>query len=129
MKEERLMILKMVEDGKISADDAVKLMNSLNSTDGLKECDVEEKLRRVARNMDSFTKDLRDKISSMAKDVEPKFRSTTKAVIEKTSEVVDEFAKNLKDAVKSFDSYQEEDEEKKESDNFSDEDDDSPREN
>lgn len=99
MKEERLMILKMVEEGKVSADEAVKLLNAVNGTKNDKYFDFEDKVNKAAKSMDEFAKDVKVKLTGVAKEVEPKVRKTTQAVIEKTGEVVDEFSKFLRETI------------------------------
>lgn len=93
MKDERIMILKMIEDGKISADDGVKLIKALHNVEG------SETVKKVVKNIDGFAKDMKDKITEMAKDAEPKVKHATKVVVEKTGVVVDELGKNLKEII------------------------------
>lgn len=100
MQEERMAILKMVEEGKISPNDAVKLMYALNSERPKRDFCIEEKFNKASQAMDEFAKDVREKMSSVAKEVEPKFKKTTHTIIEKTSEIVDELAQALREAVK-----------------------------
>ncbi len=63
MKEEKMAILKMVEDGKITADDAVKLMSAMNS--GSAFSDVKEKLSSLTKDAKPVVK----KAANMAKTV------------------------------------------------------------
>lgn len=49
MKEERLMILKMVQEGKITADEAVKLLGAISTTDS--KSDTINKVRDKAVDM------------------------------------------------------------------------------
>lgn len=98
MKEERLTILKMVEEGKISADDAVKLMNSLSGA-GSKKCDIEDKFNKAGQNFDSFAKDIKSKVETFAKDAEPKMKHTAQSILARTSEVMEELGKGLREFV------------------------------
>lgn len=86
-QQERIMVLKMVEEGKINVDEAVKLIKAMSNGS-----DTGEKIKKAA-------KDMKGKISEMAKDAEPKVKKVTKVVVSKTGEVVDELGKNIKDII------------------------------
>lgn len=97
MKEERLMILKMIEDGKINADDGVKLLNALNGEgQNFKKAELEEKLSKAAKTVDAFAKDVKVKVEAFAKDAEPKVKEASQVVLEKTAVAFDELGKALK---------------------------------
>lgn len=109
MKKERLRILDLLEQGKITADEASKLLEALKSPtvdfDDMESdfaTDVEEKLNRFSRTMDSFAKDFGDKMSGTFKDVEPKVKNVTKHVISKTAAIMDEISKSLNESLKSM---------------------------
>lgn len=108
MKEERMAILKMVEDGKISPNDAVKLMYALNNERPKRDFCLEEKFNKASQAMDEFAKDVKEKVNTVAKEVEPKFKKTTHTIIEKTSQIVDELAQTLREAVNNVDDYTDE---------------------
>ncbi len=95
MKEERMAILKMVEEGKISTDDAVKLLDSIAAQK--KSSGFDEKINKAARSMDCFAKEVKEKVSEAAKDFEPKVKNTAKIIVEKTTAFVDELSQALKD--------------------------------
>ena len=86
-QQERIMVLKMVEEGKITVDEAVKLIKAMGNCS-----DTGEKIKKAA-------KDMKGKISEMAKEAEPKVKMATKTVVSKTGEVVDELSKNIKDII------------------------------
>lgn len=79
MKDERMLILKMVESGKVSVDDAVKLLNAINNAG------------KTGDMMDSVKK----KVSSFAKTAEPKVR----AVAEKGMEIGSGIKKKVEDKI------------------------------
>jgi polyhydroxyalkanoate synthesis regulator phasin len=84
MKDERMMILQMVSDGKISTDDGVKLLKALN-----KSADTEEKVAKAA-------KQFKDKVSDIAKDAEPKVKKVAHNLKVKSGEVADEIGERIK---------------------------------
>jgi len=116
MKEERLMILNLLNEGKISADEAAKLLDALGNASGperrnkkfyhehfdFEERDMEEKLKKFSQAVDSFSKDFGGKVSGTFKELEPKFRKTAKVVMEKTAAVVDDLAKTLNESVRNM---------------------------
>lgn len=107
MKEERMKILKMVEDGKISVDDATKLLESLKETypfEMYEESEFNEKVKQFAKNAENFARDIGDKMGSFAKDMEPKVKKATGFVVGKTAAVVDEISKNLNEFLKNMNS-------------------------
>jgi len=103
MKEERLQILKMVEDGKISVEDAEKLLQAIRP-DNWKEAgpSFDERVKEFSQNAESFAKDLGAKTSALYKGVEPKIKKATKVVVEKTAYIVDELSKSLNETLKNM---------------------------
>ena len=114
LKEERLKILELLEQGKITSDDATRLLGALKV--GSPAADVEEVFGKLFKSLDGFAKGVTDKVSEIRKDVEPKVKEVTKKTIEKTVTVVDDLSKTLNDTIKSMD-----DEESKEKYDCSDE--------
>lgn len=103
MKKERLKVLEMVEEGKISVDEATKLLETLKAGADFEwgaadYDDAEERLNQFSKNVDAFAKDFSDKFSSAFKEVEPKLKSATKVVIEKTVSMIDEVSRSLHEA-------------------------------
>ncbi|MCL2699810.1 MAG: hypothetical protein FWE68_05805 [Defluviitaleaceae bacterium] len=103
MKKERIKILEMLEEGKISVDDATKLLEALKSGsafpwDAPDYDDAEEKLNEFSKNVDQFAKDCSEKFSSVYKEVEPKLKSATKVVLEKTVSLLDDVSRSLNEA-------------------------------
>jgi len=103
MKKERIKILNMLEEGKISVDDAAKLLESLRTGAGDFEWspdyeDAEEKLRQFSKSVDSFARDFSERFSVVFKEVEPKLKSATKIVLEKTVSLLDDVSRSLHEA-------------------------------
>ena len=105
MRQERLKVLAMLEDGKITADDAAALLGKLNEADGNHFISddtaehVEESLQRFAKNAEHFAKEFGQKAYSAYKDVEPKLKKASQAALEKTASIVDEIAQALHESI------------------------------
>ena len=104
MKQERLKILSMLEEGKITAADAAMLLEKLGSSDShfISEDtaeQVEEKLQRFAKSAEHFAKEIGHKVGEAYKDVEPSLKKASQAVLEKTAAVVDEIAHTLHESI------------------------------
>ncbi|MDR3240504.1 MAG: hypothetical protein LBT44_10555 [Clostridiales bacterium] len=116
MKAERMKILQMLEDGKITADEATKLLEAVK-TAGYEDCGEnwrerfwdeeaqkhwEEKVGKLSQNVEHFSKDLGSRLESILKDVEPRFRSASKTIVEKTACIVEEISKSLSETLKNM---------------------------
>ncbi len=80
MVNERMMILEMIKDGKISVDDGVKLLNAINKNN--------------SSSFGDFKNDLKYKIT---KPDSTKIKQNTQAFFNKTEEIFDDFTKSVKD--------------------------------
>jgi len=103
MKEERLAILKLIDEGKISASEGVKLLNALRDDIPKREFEIEDGINKVTSAMDSFAKDIKEKFCDFTKDAEPRMKKASQSIIEKTSEIFGEISKNLKDMLSNDD--------------------------
>jgi polyhydroxyalkanoate synthesis regulator phasin len=108
MKTERLKILDLLESGKITADEAARLLEALKTSAGERFWDetaaqnVEEKFAKFTENVEGFSKDVGAKLEAAFKDVEPKLRTATKVVVEKTAAIVEEISKSLSETLKNL---------------------------
>jgi len=100
MQEERLQILKMVEDGKINVDDATKLFEALRGAAVASSPSFEEKFNNFTKDTKEFFKDIGSKVNEMYKKAEPKIKGATKVVASKTAEVCDSISQSLNDKLK-----------------------------
>ena len=112
MKEERLKILEMIGEGKISAEEGAKLLEALKI--GRDKGDYEspsfdERMNKFAKNVESFSKEVGDKMGVAYKNVEPKVKKATKVVVEKTAKVIDELSVKLNETLKNMEKSGEED--------------------
>ena len=109
MKQERMKILELLDQGKISATEAANLLEALKASDSQERLwdestrkSVQEKVNKFSQNVESISKDVGDKLESTFKDVEPKLRSMTKVIVEKTANIVDEISKSLNETLKNL---------------------------
>ena len=93
MNEEKLMILKMVDEGKISTNEAVKLINALSEKKPDRSIELEDKVQKATKAVDNFAKDVKTKVGEIAKNAEPKVRDATFAIVDKTTEITEELGK------------------------------------
>lgn len=105
MKEERMYILNLLGEGKITAEEASKLLEAIGKDKKSRkeywddDFVAEEKLLKFSQSVESFAKDFGSKIESTFKDMEPKVRKTTKTVMEKTASVIDDISKSLYESI------------------------------
>ena len=84
------MILEMLEDGKITANEATQLLESLKHA-GVKrerweeedDWDFGEHVKVFSKNVEAFSREVGAKMDSAFKTMEPKLRAATKVVVEK----------------------------------------------
>lgn len=84
MKEERMAVLTMISEGKITADEGVSLLKALS-----KSVDTEEKLSKAA-------KQIKNKVSDIAKEAEPKVKKAAADLKVKGGEVASEIGEKIK---------------------------------
>ena len=113
LKDERIMILEMVREGKISTDDATKLLSSLgggsSSSKGFdNEEDFEDKLNKFYSSVDTFAKDLKDRFGKVYKDAEPKVKEVTHKAMKKTASIMEDLSEKLNEKVNEINKDKEE---------------------
>ncbi|MCD7855194.1 MAG: hypothetical protein LUG66_06230 [Clostridiales bacterium] len=86
MKEERMFILNMLNDGKITSDDACKLLAALKTSDGKSSSSSE-----IGDKVEKYAKDIKAKVSKMAKDAEPTVKKYAGAVSDKIDDIRESF--------------------------------------
>ena len=107
---ERAMILQMVESGKVSVDDAVKLLDAIKLDQAQNDrqklfdtIELDERINRFARTCDNIARDISDKVSDTWRGVQPKVKSATKAAMEKTISAIDKLSQSLNESLKCLD--------------------------
>lgn len=83
MKNERMMILEMVNEGTISVDEAVKLLNALNKSN--------------INCFDEFAQDIKYNIQNIVIPDAEKIKENTNVFLNKTGNLIDDFANSVKD--------------------------------
>ena len=108
MKEERMRILKLVEDGKITVDDAAKLLEVMMASQFQEEDfaqenrEFEKKFANFAKNAENFARDCGDKVGDAFREVEPKLRKVSKVVLVKTAAIIDDLSKALNESLQNM---------------------------
>ncbi|HBY19507.1 MAG: hypothetical protein A2Y24_04280 [Clostridiales bacterium GWE2_32_10] len=104
---ERMMVLKMLEDGKINAEEALKLLDALNANsidsfigenaEKLKSifADVKIKAEDFAKKMEPHVNDAKGKLGDVYKKLEPTIKDVGDKVKKVASDVVDQVNKSL----------------------------------
>ena len=96
-----MKILTMIEDGKITADEGVKLLAAVQPP-VFNEMDcgtMEEKFNRFAQSVESFSKEVSAKAVEAYKGVEPKLKKVSRSVVEKTAALADDLSKSLRESL------------------------------
>jgi polyhydroxyalkanoate synthesis regulator phasin len=96
-------VLDLVESGKISADEAAKLIQALGGgpkfiSKEQKE-NIEEKLHTFAQDVTRVAKDVGGKVHIMYKDVEPKIKKASQTTLEKVAGALDSLAKSINESL------------------------------
>jgi len=100
MQEERMLVLKMVDEGKICVDEATKLLDALKTTGAHAGPTFEEKFNSFTNDTKEFFKDVGCKINKMYKNAEPKIKDAAKTVVAKTADIADNISQSLNEKVK-----------------------------
>lgn len=122
MNDEKIMILKMLDEGKIGADEAAKLLAAINNGEKLdnkklddKKSDVYDttvgngngskpnsssgnssiKFDELGRTIGNISKGMAKKMGVFAKEMTPKLQNVTETIVEKTVEVTDKISKSI----------------------------------
>jgi len=101
-KTERMRVLDLLDAGKITADEATKLLDALGGSHFIsKESrdNLEERVGQFAKEVNKFAKDIGCKVQDMYKDVEPKIKKASQSALEKAAAVLDDLAHNINDSL------------------------------
>jgi len=99
MQEERMQVLKMIEDGKITVDEATKLLDALKTSSHEYSPGFEEKFNKFSAESKEFFKEMGVKIGEMCEKARPKIESATKTVAAKTADIADNIAQSLNEKI------------------------------
>jgi len=95
---EKMRVLELLENGKISADEAAKLLEALGASRFVSRetrDNVEEKLHNFANDVTKFAKDVGCKVQDFYKTQEPKIKKASHTALEKAAAALDSLAKNI----------------------------------
>ena len=100
---EKMRVLELLESGKITADEAAKLIEALGSgprfiTKENRE-NIEEKLQQFSKDVNKFAKECGTKLHGFYKDVEPKLKKASYVSLEKCATVLDKLAKSIHESM------------------------------
>ena len=99
MEKERLQVLKMIDEGKISVDEGTKLLDMLKGG-GKESSNFEDKFNKFSKDTKEFLKDMGKKINHIYEKAEPKVKDATKKVVAKTADIAENISQSLSDKVK-----------------------------
>jgi len=103
MADEKSRVLDMLNEGKITADEAVKLIEALGGGPRFiskeRREDMEEKIHQFAKDVKRFAGNTGEKIKVIYHDVEPKVKEATKNALEKLASGLDGLAKKLNESL------------------------------
>lgn len=107
MQEERIKILSLLEQGVITVDEAVKLINAIQSIDINQEVHSYDVLNKMSDTIETIARDISKRTKTISKDLEPKIKYTTKTIGEKTTNVLDEISKSINTVIEKYDNKNE----------------------
>ena len=99
---ERMKVLELLEAGKISADEATKLLEALGGSHFMSKDareNLEERVGNFAKEVNKFAKDIGCKVQDLYKEVEPKIKKASQSALEKTAAALDDLAHNINDSI------------------------------
>ena len=103
MSNEKMRVLDLLESGKISAEDAAKLIEALGHNYNFMSKDtrenVEERLQSFGKEVSKFAKELGCKMQELYTDLEPKVKKVSKDALEKCASTLDKWAHDVGDSI------------------------------
>ena len=102
MAQEKMKVLELLEAGKINADEATTLLESLGRPHLMSKDtreNVEEKLHHFAGEVNKFAKEVGCKVQTMYKDVEPKIKKASQQALEKAAAALDNLAHTINESL------------------------------
>ena len=102
MSNEKMRVLDLLDAGKITADEAAKLLEVMSGSRFMsKETreNVEEKLQRFAKDCGKLAKEVGCKVQEFYKDVEPKIKRASQTALEKAACVLEDLACTISESL------------------------------
>jgi len=101
-KSEKMLVLELLGSGKITADEAAKLLEALGTSRFVKREtreNVEEKLHNFANDVTKFAKDVGCKVQELYKSNEPKIKKASHTALEKAAAALDSLAQSIGNSI------------------------------
>lgn len=92
MSDGKIMILQMLQDGKIDVEQTISLLEAFECNCQKKNDDLQHKINKLSKCVDGIAKDLGSKFDQLYKNMEPKVKKTTCAIMQKTADVASNLA-------------------------------------
>jgi len=103
MSNEKMRVLDLLDAGKITADEAAKLIESIGASYSFMSRDardnVEEKLHSFTKEVTKFAKEVGCKVQDLYKEVEPKVKKASQNALEKCAAALDNLAHNVGESI------------------------------
>ena len=103
MSNEKMRVLDLLDAGKITAEEAAMLLESLGKNQGFmsKETreNVEDKLQRFGQECSKLAKEVGEKVHVFYKGVEPKIKKVSQAALEKTACMLEDLACSISESL------------------------------
>ena len=97
---EKMRVLDLLDAGKITADEASRLLEALGKTNGfMARENVEEKLHRFAQDCGKLAKEVGCKVQDFYKGVEPKIKKASQTALEKAACVLEDLACSISESL------------------------------
>ena len=104
MRQERLRVLDLLDEGKITAEEATKILEAMkgfkeHESDRAYSGDADEKLKNFTKQVDHYAREFGYKVQTAYKHVEPKLKKASQKVLEKTAAVFDDISKSINESL------------------------------
>ena len=99
---EKMRVLDLLDAGKITADEAAKLLEALGRPQFISRDtrdNLEERIGKFAAEVNAFAKEVGCKVQDLYKDVEPKIKKASQSALEKAAATLDGLANNINDSL------------------------------
>jgi len=100
---EKMRVLDMLDNGKITAAEASQLLESLGHSGDTRFREqrehVEERLHVFAQDVSKFAKDVGDKVHAFYKGVEPRIKKAGQSALEKAAAALDDLAHTIHESL------------------------------
>jgi len=120
MANEKMRVLDLLEEGKITAAEATELIGALGAPRIINRetrDNIEERMQQFAKDCNKFAKEMGCKLQDAYKTAEPKLKMAGKTALEKAADALDNLASNINESIKNSETSEESDKPQEEHDN------------